>query len=36
LVTADGYHPTINAYTDPDYFYAVKGGGASAWGVSIP
>ncbi|KAE8391183.1 FAD binding domain protein [Aspergillus alliaceus] len=23
----------INAYTDPDYFWAVRGGGGSAWGI---
>ncbi|KAF7505684.1 hypothetical protein GJ744_000533 [Endocarpon pusillum] len=33
LVTADGSYQTINAYTDPDYFYALRGGGGSAWGV---
>ncbi|KAI9840689.1 MAG: hypothetical protein M1837_001365 [Sclerophora amabilis] len=33
LVTAEGEHKTINGYTDPDYFYAVRGGGGSAWGV---
>lgn len=34
LVTADGSYQTTNAYTDPDYFYALRGGGGSAWGVS--
>jgi hypothetical protein len=34
LVTADGEYKTINAYNDPEYFYAVRGGGGSAWGVS--
>jgi hypothetical protein len=24
---------TLNAYTDPDYFWALRGGGGSAWGV---
>jgi hypothetical protein len=34
LVNAKGEHLTINQYTDPDYFYAIRGGGGSAWGVS--
>ncbi|KAK5411719.1 hypothetical protein LTR90_008093 [Exophiala xenobiotica] len=33
LVNAKGEHLTINQYTDPDYFYAIRGGGGSAWGV---
>ncbi|KAF3893398.1 FAD-binding PCMH-type domain-containing protein [Trichophyton interdigitale] len=33
LVTAQGKAKTINQYTDPDYFYALRGGGGSAWGV---
>ncbi|KAJ9614419.1 hypothetical protein H2200_002555 [Cladophialophora chaetospira] len=33
LVDARGKHLTINQYTDPDYFWALRGGGGSAWGV---
>jgi len=33
LVNAKGEHLTVNQYTDPDYFYAIRGGGGSAWGV---
>ncbi|KIX03880.1 uncharacterized protein Z518_07433 [Rhinocladiella mackenziei CBS 650.93] len=33
LVDARGQHVTLNQYTDPDYFYAIRGGGGSAWGV---
>ncbi|OAG40581.1 hypothetical protein AYO21_05282 [Fonsecaea monophora] len=33
LVNAQGEHVTINQYTDPDYFWALRGGGGSAWGV---
>ncbi|WEW60423.1 hypothetical protein PRK78_005909 [Emydomyces testavorans] len=33
LVDANGEARTINQYTDPDYFYALRGGGGSAWGV---
>jgi len=33
IVSAEGEHRTINAYSDPDYFYAVRGGGGNAWGV---
>lgn len=25
----------INEYTDPDYFYAIRGGAGSSWGVSF-
>lgn len=34
IVSADGEHRVLNTYTDPDYFWAVRGGGGSAWGVS--
>ena len=33
IVTASGKHMVLNAYNDPDYFWAVRGGGGSAWGV---
>ena len=33
IVTPTGEHATLNEYTDPDYFWAVRGGGGSAWGV---
>ena len=33
LVNACGDHVTINQYTDPDHFWALRGGGGSAWGV---
>jgi FAD/FMN-containing dehydrogenase len=33
IVSADGRHRVINAYSDPEYFWAVRGGGGSAWGV---
>lgn len=33
IVSADGEHRVINSYTDPEYFWAVRGGGGSAWGV---
>jgi hypothetical protein len=33
LVNAQGKHVTINEHTDPDYFWAIRGGGGSAWGV---
>lgn len=35
IVSADGEHRVINAYSDPDYFYAVRAGGGSAWGVRV-
>lgn len=35
LVNAQGQHVTLNDYTDPDYFYAVRGGGGNSWGVGI-
>lgn len=34
IVSADGKHHVINQHSDPDYFWAVRGGGGSAWGVS--
>ncbi|RPA79878.1 FAD binding domain-containing protein [Ascobolus immersus RN42] len=33
LITAQGKHKTINAYNDPEHFYAIRGGGGSSWGV---
>lgn len=33
IVTPTGKHVTINEYSDPEYFWAVRGGGGSAWGV---
>jgi FAD binding domain len=33
LVTPRGEHVILNEYTDPEYFWAVRGGGGSAWGV---
>lgn len=33
IVTPAGDHVTLNQYTDPDYFWAVRGGGGGAWGV---
>lgn len=33
IVTPTGNHATLNEYTDADYFWAVRGGGGSAWGV---
>lgn len=33
IVSADGEHDVINRYSDPEYFWAVRGGGGSAWGV---
>ncbi|KAM0723873.1 hypothetical protein Q7P37_000863 [Cladosporium fusiforme] len=33
IVTPKGKHITINEYSDPEYFWAVRGGGGSAWGV---
>ncbi|GAB1192745.1 hypothetical protein APSETT444_001941 [Aspergillus pseudonomiae] len=32
IVSADGGHRVLNAYTDPEYFWAIRGGGGSAWG----
>jgi FAD/FMN-containing dehydrogenase len=33
IVTADGVARTVNACTDPDLFWALKGGGGGSWGV---
>lgn len=33
MVTADGRVRTVNEYTDPDLFFAVRGGGGSTYGV---
>jgi hypothetical protein len=33
IVSGDGEHHVINRYSDPEYFWAVRGGGGSAWGV---
>lgn len=33
IFTPTGEHVTINEYSDPEYFWAVRGGGGSAWGV---
>ena len=33
IVTADGELRTVNAYSHPDLFWALKGGGGGAWGV---
>jgi len=33
VVTADGAVRTVNACTDPDLFWAIKGGGGGSWGV---
>ncbi|MEO1241026.1 MAG: FAD-dependent oxidoreductase [Pseudomonadota bacterium] len=33
IITADGRIRTVNAYQDPDLFWAIKGGGGGAWGV---
>jgi hypothetical protein len=33
IVTPTGEHVLLNEYADPDYFWAVRGGGGSAWGV---
>lgn len=35
IVTPSGRFVTINEYSDPEYFWAVRGGGGSAWGVVI-
>lgn len=34
IVDAKGKTRTLNQYTDPDYFYAIRGGGGNSWGVS--
>lgn len=31
---ASGENVVLNEYTNPEYFWAVRGGGGSAWGVS--
>lgn len=36
IVDAKGKTRTLNQYTDPDYFYAIRGGGGNSWGVSRP
>jgi FAD/FMN-containing dehydrogenase len=33
IVTADGRVRTVNACSDPDLFWAIKGGGGGSWGV---
>ena len=33
VVTADGRIRTVNACSDPDLFWALKGGGGGSWGV---
>ena len=33
IVTADGIARTVNAFRDPDLFWALKGGGGGSWGV---
>ncbi|KAF8538277.1 hypothetical protein BDD12DRAFT_885683 [Trichophaea hybrida] len=33
IITASGSHKTLNPYTDPSYFYAIRGGGGNAWCV---
>ena len=33
IVTADGRVRTVNACSDPDLFWAIKGGGGGGWGV---
>ncbi|CAI7572633.1 unnamed protein product [Penicillium manginii] len=33
IVSADGEHRVITPYSDPEFFWAVRGGGGSAWGV---
>ncbi|BCS23428.1 FAD/FMN-containing protein [Aspergillus puulaauensis] len=33
IVSAAGEHLVLNRYTDPEYFWAVRGGGGSSWGV---
>ncbi|KAK2750863.1 hypothetical protein FQN55_001434 [Onygenales sp. PD_40] len=35
LVDAKGKYRTINEYTDPEYFYAIRGGGGNSWGVIV-
>jgi FAD/FMN-containing dehydrogenase len=33
IVTADGRVRTVNACSDPDLYWAIKGGGGGSWGV---
>jgi hypothetical protein len=33
IVTPTGEHKTLNEFLDPDYFWAIRGGGGSNWGV---
>jgi FAD/FMN-containing dehydrogenase len=33
IVTADGAVRTVNAYQNPDLYWALKGGGGGSWGV---
>jgi FAD/FMN-containing dehydrogenase len=33
IVTADGTVRTVNACTDPDLYFALRGGGGGSWGV---
>lgn len=33
IINARGELQTINKYTNPEHFYAIRGGGGSAWGV---
>lgn len=35
VVTADGKFVTADAITNPDLFWALRGGGGSTWGVVI-
>jgi hypothetical protein len=35
IVTPTGQVETLNKYTDPDYFWAVRGGAGSSWGVIV-
>jgi len=33
IVTADGNHVVTNSYSNPDLFWALRGGGGGTWGV---
>ena len=33
IVTADGNHVVANSYSNPDLFWALRGGGGGTWGV---
>lgn len=33
IVTPCGEHVVLNEYTDPDYFWAIRGGGGNSWGA---